>query len=96
MNGLTWQNKPIGSQRYYAMGQVCVAEGYRGQGVFDGLYAKHKELLSGQYDLCVTEIAVRNTRSIRAHERVGFQTIHTYTDDSELWNVVLWDFRDSI
>ncbi len=94
MGSLKWHNEPISSQRYYAMGQICVAEDYRGQGVFDALYAKHKELLSGQFDLCVTEIAVRNTRSIRAHERVGFQTIHTYRDDSDLWNVVIWDFRD--
>jgi ribosomal protein S18 acetylase RimI-like enzyme len=94
MDGLTWHNQPISNQRYYAMGQVCVAESYRGQGIFDALYSKHKELLAGRYDLCITEIAVRNTRSMRAHERVGFQTIHTYRDQSDLWNVVLWDFRD--
>jgi ribosomal protein S18 acetylase RimI-like enzyme len=93
MDGLTWQDKPISSFRYYAMGQICVADGHRGQGIFDDLYAKHKELLSTQYDLCVTEVAVRNTRSMRAHERIGFETIHTYRDDSDLWNVVLWDFR---
>ena len=80
--------------QYYAMGQICVAEGYRGMGIFDGLYAKHKENLSARFELCVTEIAKRNTRSLAAHKRVGFEIIHEYYDTiyPELWEVVAWDF----
>lgn len=75
------------------MGQICVADGYRGQGVFDGLYAKMKETCRRDYDLVITEIAERNARSIRAHERVGFQTLHTFSDEvaKEDWRVVVWD-----
>jgi hypothetical protein len=29
-----------------------VAEDYRGQGIFDGLYAKHKSELSDLFELC--------------------------------------------
>ncbi len=94
MDGLEYKGKLIKDTKYYAMGQVCVAEGYRGMGVFDGLYAKHKENLSDRFELCVTEIAKRNLRSLAAHKRVGFEIIHEYFDVNypELWEVVAWDF----
>lgn len=28
--------------RYYVMGQICVAQSFRGSGVFDALYAEHR------------------------------------------------------
>jgi ribosomal protein S18 acetylase RimI-like enzyme len=94
MDGLEYKGKLMKNTKYYAMGQICVAEGYRGQGIFDGLYAKHKENLSDRFELCVTEIANRNTRSSAAHRRVGFEIIHEYFDVNypELWEVVAWDF----
>lgn len=95
MDGLAYKGKLIKDTQYYAMGQICVAEGYRGMGIFDGLYAKHKENLSEHFELCVTEIAKRNTRSLAAHKRVGFEIIHEYFDTTypELWEVVAWEFR---
>lgn len=89
---LDWEGKTIGEQRFYVMGQICVAESHRGQGIFDGLYAAHKKYFSVDFDICVTEVAVRNTRSQRAHERVGFRTIYTYEDYTDVWNVVVWDW----
>ncbi len=93
ISGLEWQGKPMSDYRYYVMGQICVAQSHRGQGVFDGLYAQHKKQFAADFDLCVTEIAARNTRSMRAHERVGFQTIHVHQDYIDLWNIVAWDWR---
>ncbi|MEO6037302.1 MAG: GNAT family N-acetyltransferase, partial [Saprospiraceae bacterium] len=65
-------------------------EGYRGQGIFDGLYRKMQVVCASDYDFTVTEIAARNTRSLRAHERVGFETLHVYDDPltGETWHVV--------
>jgi RimJ/RimL family protein N-acetyltransferase len=53
-----------------------------------------KEVCQKDYDFVITEIAVRNQRSTRAHERVGFQTMHTFSDAiaNEDWNVVIWEF----
>ena len=90
---LDYENKKISEYRYYVMGQICVADGYRGMGIFDQLYQKHKELLSPNFDLCITEIASRNARSMRAHERVGFKTLHTYQDKTDHWNIVAWDWK---
>lgn len=89
---LNWNGKPICDYRYYVMGQICVAQSHRGQGVFDGLYAEHKNQFSTDFDLCVTEIAVRNTRSMRAHERVGFREVHQHQDHIDLWSLVVWDW----
>jgi hypothetical protein len=79
--------------KYYVMGQICVAENYRGQGVFDGLYQKHREKYSSQFDLLITEVSKRNTRSMKAHERVGFKTVHSFRDHTDEWNIILWDWR---
>jgi ribosomal protein S18 acetylase RimI-like enzyme len=96
LDALEWEGMPLrDNERWFAMGQICVAEGFRGMGVFDGMYAKMAEAYHGEYDFTVTEIAERNTRSIRAHERVGFQTLHRYADPAagEDWRVVVWGFR---
>ena len=91
---LPYGGKPLAEYPYYVVGQVCVAAGYRGQGIFDALYAHHKALYSGQYRLFITDISARNTRSLRAHERVGFRSVHTFHEPTanESWEVVVWDF----
>lgn len=88
---LTWRGRPLAEQAYYVMGQICVAEAYRGQGVVPAMYREHRAQYAGRYRACVTEIATRNTRSMRAHERVGFETIHVYADATDEWAVVAWD-----
>ncbi|GAB3167280.1 GNAT family N-acetyltransferase [Telluribacter humicola] len=88
-----WEGRYLRDCRYYVMGQICVDEAYRGQGLFDALYRKHSELYSADYELLVTEISTSNHRSQRAHERVGFRTIHTHVDHVDNWNIVAWDLR---
>lgn len=92
LNGLEIDEKRLGETRFFAMGQVCVDKNRRGQGIFGGLYAEMGRRFHGKYDWVVTEIAVRNTRSMRAHEKVGFKTIHFYEDQTDHWAVVVWDF----
>lgn len=87
---LTWKGKPLNDYAYYAMGQICVAKQYRGMGVFDLLYQHHRTTYQSRYDFIITEVSTSNTRSLRAHERVGFTTIHTYRDALDEWAVVLW------
>jgi ribosomal protein S18 acetylase RimI-like enzyme len=93
---LEWRGEKLAANpRWFVMGQVCVARAFRGQGVFDGVYEKLREAYSPQFDFVVTEVSVRNTRSMRAHERVGFEIMHTYRDEAadEDWAVVVWDWR---
>ncbi|MBL8299599.1 MAG: hypothetical protein JNN30_14780 [Rhodanobacteraceae bacterium] len=93
---LQWRGTPLaGHPRWFVMGQVCVARAFRGQGVFDGLYHTLREAYSAPFDFVLTEISQRNERSMRAHRRVGFETLHVYRDPAgdETWEVVVWDWR---
>lgn len=95
LDGLSWRGIPLrDNPRWFVMGQICVAEGYRGMGVFDGMYLKMREVYKPEYDFTVTEVAERNTRSLRAHERVGFQNLHIYPDalTGETWRTVVLEF----
>ncbi|HEY2028148.1 MAG TPA: GNAT family N-acetyltransferase [Myxococcales bacterium] len=77
---------------FYVMGQICVAREYRKTGVFDAPYAAHRNLYGSRFEAVVTEIAVRNVRSLRAHARVGFVEVHRYRDATDDWSVVAWEF----
>lgn len=90
INGeLSWQGQPCAALRWVIMGQVCVHEAHRGQGVFAGLYAAMRQRMQPHFDVIITEISARNTRSMRAHAKVGFQELHRYhADNGEHWVVV--------
>lgn len=90
-----YDGKPLDSYNYIVVGQVCVGEGYRGIGVFDKMYAHYKEVLSPKFDMCITDISSKNPRSLRTHERVGFQSAKEFFDENlnETWIVVVWDWR---
>lgn len=89
VRSLSWNNNPVTDYRYVLMGQVCVAKPYRGKGVFKGLYRKMQERMAPHFDLILTEISERNTRSMRAHEKVGFREMTRFAaPDNERWVVV--------
>src|SRR6187455_3476657 len=90
---LQWKDKPFCVYRYYEMGQVCVAKEYRGKGVFEMLYQEHKKSYSNRYDLMATMISTMNHRSLKAHEKVGFETVLIEKDELDEWAVVVWDWR---
>jgi ribosomal protein S18 acetylase RimI-like enzyme len=90
LDEMTWNGKSLHDTAYFVMGQVCVAKECRGQGVFDRLYQGLKDFNSDQFELVVTEISRRNTRSMRAHERFGFEILQEFTDEEsgEQWVIV--------
>ena len=95
IDGLQYQGKPVEAYSYYVMGQVCVSDGYRGQQLFDRMYQHHRDVYGDRYQLLVTDISERNTRSMRAHTRVGFEPLHSFHDSAlgETWVVVVWDWQ---
>jgi predicted GNAT superfamily acetyltransferase len=82
-------NSRIKDQTFIVMGQVCVDKPYRGQGVFRGLYQTMKEELKGDFDLIVTEVDSRNTRSLEAHMAIGFRVIKKYQSDGRDWYLIV-------
>ena len=92
INGLTYRGERLRDVSYFVMGQVCVDKNYRGKGIFAGLYRQMKKEMSSHFQYVITEIATRNIRSIRAHEKVGFETVHIYSTEVEKWAIVSWDW----
>ena len=92
LEAVQYKSKPLASCSFYCMGQICVAREYRGKRLVQMLYQKHKEVYSPHYDFILTEISTRNIRSLKAHKKIGFETIYTYTDAVDEWNVVVWDW----
>jgi len=93
LNELSFESKLISKSRFYIMGQVCIAKAYRGKGLFAELYNKHKTEFSNRYDYCITEVSDSNPRSMKAHLKIGFKNIHSFTDDTDTWNILLWNLN---
>lgn len=94
INALIYNGKSLNDSEYFIMGQVCIEKDYRGKGVFKGLYQHMKEVMAGHFEYIITEVAIRNQRSIRAHHKVGFKSIHTYQSEiGEVWEILLWDWN---
>ena len=86
---LTWQGQLVKDTKFVVMGQVCVAKQFRGQGVFTGLYQAMQARMKPHFDFIITDISARNTRSLRAHEKAGFEIMHEFhSPDGEHWIVV--------
>lgn len=84
-----YRGQPLLAKRVIVGGQVCVDRPQRGQGLLRRLYEQLRD--ASDAEVCVTEIAVRNVVSLRAHEKMGFETIATYRDASDEWAIVAWD-----
>jgi hypothetical protein len=95
IDDIDYDGQTLKDFKYVVMGQVCVGEGYRGMGFFDGMYQKLREELSAKFELCVTDISTNNTRSLKAHARVGFIPVKDFHDATldEVWRVVVWNWR---
>src|SRR5687768_10624109 len=76
INAVQYKGRPLARYKFYLMGQVCIKKEFRGKGVFNLLYQEHKNVYSKDYDLLITEISAKNKRSLKAHEKLGFETIH--------------------
>lgn len=92
-DSLTYQGCPLASARYVVVGQLCVDRDYRGLGLVSRLYETFRKTQSGIFSFAVTEVARSNARSLRAHQKVGFQVIHSMASATTEWEIVLWDWR---
>lgn len=87
--------EPISMINYIFVGQLCVHNKYRGIGIVPGLYSYFKESLKDKYDVAITDVSSLNPRSIKAHQKSGYEVVATFYDeatDSD-WKIVMHDFR---
>jgi len=89
LDGFELRGRALDSLRWYVMGQLCVGKAHRGQGLVEALYAGHRRLMAGDFDLVITLIDLANPRSVRVHERTGWEVIDAYrSEDGREWVIV--------
>lgn len=89
---LSYNHKPLNEYDYYVMGQICIEKKHRRTGLFKSLYLKHRALFNKQFYFCLTEVSAQNERSLGAHQKIGFQSIHENKDQTDNWHILLWDW----
>jgi ribosomal protein S18 acetylase RimI-like enzyme len=96
LDNLYYQHKKLATYKYYIMGQICIDKSVRGMGIFSKLYQQHAIEFGDKFDFIVTEVSINNTRSLKAHEKVGFMKIHEYFDpiNNDTWAVIIWNFNN--
>lgn len=87
-----YEGKPLMDYNFIVGGQVCIDHDFRGRGLIGELYRKTRDTVGKDYELCVTEISIRNVNSLKAHQRIGFEVLGTYDDGVEVWNLVVWKY----
>ena len=91
LDGLTVDGKCLGDMNYIVMGQICIDESYRGKGIFRGLYDLYFKIYKPIFGFVVTEVAARNTRSLKAHLNIGFKEMYRYDEAGfEEWIVIIY------
>ncbi len=88
-----YQDTLLKNSNYVVVGQLCVDKQYRGIGLVQKLYGHFKTTLSASYEYCITDVAQANQRSLKAHQKTGFQVIDTLTYEGISWDIVLWDWH---
>ncbi len=78
--------------KYVVVGQLCVAKEFRGIGMVQQLYQFFKNELKKDFDYCITDVAEDNPRSLKAHQKTGFQIVDTLHYGGVRWDIVLWDW----
>jgi len=77
------------SLNYMVMGQICVDKSYRKQGMFRALYKYMKQNISKEYNAIITEVDVKNSRSVNAHKAIGFETLIEYQSNNQNWQLIV-------
>ncbi len=83
----------LGEMDYVVVGQLCVAKAFRGVGLVQRMYNHFRDCYADRYPYLVTDVAQANSRSLKAHQKTGFQVIDTLTYGGIGWDIVLWDWR---
>ncbi|WP_241664811.1 GNAT family N-acetyltransferase [Seonamhaeicola maritimus] len=84
-------NSLEGDTSYIVMGQICIHKAYRGQGVFRGLYNFMRQELKEKFDAIITEVDIKNQRSLNAHKAVGFGLLKKYAFNNQDWELIIWE-----
>ncbi|KAJ3346298.1 hypothetical protein HDU91_007083 [Kappamyces sp. JEL0680] len=83
---------------FVMVGQLCIAREWRGKGLVSQLYQHFRHIYAPAFQRCITDLSEWNLRSLRAHEKVGFTVVHSFsgadaTTSGQTWHIICWDWR---
>ena len=93
VDSLKFNGIELKNTNYILVGQLCVAKSHRGTGLVQRMYHHFKEKYANTYSYLITDVDERNVRSIKAHQKTGFEIIHTIFYGESNWHVILWDWN---
>jgi ribosomal protein S18 acetylase RimI-like enzyme len=93
LDATKYNNVFLKAYPYILIGQVCVGKSHRGQGWVPKMYDFYKSNHAKNYKYLVTDISQANKRSIRMHEKIGFEIIGVIEQVGTGWDIVLWDWN---
>ena len=93
LDATLYHGKSLKEVPYILVGQVCVGKSHRGQGWVPKMYEYYKSIHAKNYTYLVTDISQANKRSIRMHQKVGFETIGVIEQVGTGWDIVLWNWN---
>lgn len=82
----------LDDESYFVMGQICIDKEFRKQGIFRGMYGFMKQEMASKYNMIITEVDKKNTRSLNAHYALGFKLLHSYNSNQQDWALIAWDW----
>ncbi len=81
-------NSILKDLNFIVMGQICIDKSYRKKGVFRKLYKSMMQAIQPNFSIIVTQIDHTNTRSLQAHQAIGFKKLNTYYADGHHWELI--------
>lgn len=92
IDGANYQGRSLGTSSYVIIGQLCIAEAYRGQGLVPRLYDYFRQQYQQQFKFMLTDVSTANPRSLKAHLKYGFEIVDQQDYDGDTWYIVLKDW----
>lgn len=63
---ITFEGQKLSEAEVFISGPTCIAEGWRGQGIHEGMFKKMLSIIQNRFDVGVTFVAKNNPRSLAA------------------------------
>lgn len=93
---LTYKNFDISREKSFQYGPVCVEKSYRGKQVFNHVFEEMRLHWLEKYPLSITFINQINSRSCRAHQKIGWDIIDEFDFNGNRYYSLAFDMRHSV
>jgi hypothetical protein len=94
-NQVNYEDKLLSAWASFIAGPVAIDKSARGTGAFQGMYHELFRIIPEKYDLATTLISTVNTRSLRAHEKIGYESVDGFNWNNRDYIILVRKVRQS-